>query len=151
MAKNTMKEVPGVLLDLGAFVPTGHIFERKLMEAKLTPRQLNVVLGRILDVEPQDVPSVLDQIADPVKLWRLVESTFGMANGCARRSSCLQHTVCTSARRTIAHFDCTTGERLVAPSVGWPMGQSCSTSTGILARGSRRSSSPRQRPGWGSA
>ena len=53
-----------VQVDLRPLLLTDRVFQRQLVEAELAPQQLHVLVGRILDVEPEDLLAVLDQVAD---------------------------------------------------------------------------------------
>src|SRR5207248_11078007 len=69
-----------VPLDLGALLAVDDVFEGELVELKLTPQQRDILVGRVLDVEPDDLAGVLEQVADRFEPGRLVEATLGVVH-----------------------------------------------------------------------
>lgn len=74
--------VVGVLVDLGALAAPQRIFESELVKSEFRAQQVDVVRGGVLDVQPDQVPPVAQQLVDLARI-DLARSLAGKMGYCS--------------------------------------------------------------------
>src|SRR5215212_5249095 len=74
------KEIIWVLFDFGSLPSLEDIFQRKLVEVELTAQELNVTIGGILNVQPENTAPISKHFINTVEIGRFIESALGLVH-----------------------------------------------------------------------